>query len=156
MKNELDFLNIYKNYLQEVKLESEIFNAGPNIDSLTYAYKGKYFINIFFIPDADFDNLSLLQFTCLLNCSDFLKNNQLILLKLLNKMNTSLPIGSIIYTEESQILFKYICASQVEQPLEAKLFHEFVNLLNYIIEDNSKIFMQNSEEVIDRYISHLN
>ena len=74
-------------------------------------------------------------------------------LKLLNKKNTQLPIGSLIYSDEHQLVFKYIYATDAEQPIESKLFQELVGLLNSIIEDSSTIFNQYGEDDLKGYLS---
>jgi hypothetical protein len=73
-------------------------------------------------------------------------------LKLLNKKNTQLPIGSIIYTDENQLVFKYIYATESEQPIESKLFHELVILLNSIIDDSSILFNNYNEDDLNAYL----
>jgi hypothetical protein len=155
----MDFFNYYKEKLLEINLSAEIFNLVEDIvkglESLTYIINEKHYVNMFFIPDTEeqFEKIRLLQFTCLINCSDYIKNNQLLLLKLLNKKNTQLPIGSIIYTDEHQLVFKYIYATDAEQPIESKLFNELVILVNSVIEDSSTIFNQYSEDDLNGYLS---
>jgi hypothetical protein len=159
MKTNMDFFNYYKEKLQEINLSAEIFNLAESIvkglESLTYISNEKYYVNMFFIPDTEeqFEKLRLLQFTCLISCSDYIINNQLLLLKLLNKKNTQLPIGSLIYSDEHQLVFKYIYATDAEQPIESKLFQELVGLLNSVIEDSSTIFNQYGEDDLKGYLS---
>lgn len=158
MTTTMDFFNYYKEKLKEINLSSEIFNLVDSIadglESLTYISNEKYYVNMFFIPDTEeqFKKLRLLQFTCLISCSDCINNNHLLKLKLLNKKNTQLPIGSIIYTDENQLVFKYIYATESEQPIESKLFHELVILLNSIIDDSSILFNNYNEDDLNGYL----
>jgi hypothetical protein len=155
MKNNKEILNSFKDNLKEVKINSEVFNLVEKIidgyDSLTYNIDELYYVNLFFIPsfESNFEKISFLQFSSVIKCSDLFNNNYGLLLKVVNKINISLPIGSILINTENQILFKYIHVGIQGEEIEKNVFLELINLINNIIRFNSNLLNQNNEEELE-------
>jgi len=161
MKKNIDILNYYKERLQEINIGAEVLNIvediAQDLESLTYGINEKYFVNMFFIPDTEeqFEKLRLLQFTCIISYADFIKNNQYLLLKVLNNVNASLPIGSLVFTNENQILYKYVLTSNTEELIESVLFHEFISVINNVIQFSLNLLNQNNEEDLNSVMQQI-
>jgi hypothetical protein len=159
--NNKELLNSYKEKLNLIQISSEIYSLVDDVvkdlESLTYAINDKQFVNIFIIPDTSeqFEKLSLLQFTSIINFSDFLKKNPLVLFKLLNKVNQSLPIGCILVNSDNQILFKYIFTTIINEPVDDKLFEELIYTINNIIVFNENLLSQDNEIEIENILNKI-
>ena len=155
MKNNKEILNSFKENLKEIKINSEVYNLVENIidgyDSLTYTIDEIYYVNLFFIPkfETEIEEISFLQFSSIIKCSELFNNNHIQLLKVLNKLNVSLPIGSILINDENQILYKYIHIGNTGEEIEKKIFLELITLINNIIRFNSNLLIQNNEEDLE-------